>query len=447
MYDKTPVYPHQEHLYWAHEPWKSIYVWQRLFTTLLLVPIWALYHLLTPRSTRPRPSWSITQIIVVKFTKRIYKVTEVAGVTWGTRDPTKAPDERTLKETRFAWVPPLPEELRTGIVDDKEVACMKVDAQFFTGDADANVDIESDAADAPPRMIGIFLHGGGYCHMSAHENSGTSRIPRRLIKDKLFQEIHAVEYRLLQHAPIPAAIQDAAAVYAHLHPVDRHRPRIILIGDSAGGNLVLALARWIRDEGVLPVPDGMMLLSPSCDPSHTLPQVPASRRPRPHSDTDYLLDTPEPRALMQRTFLGTHPIEMVYSPYVSPASEWVLSVFHGKDTLDDLVPLAGAGDDRAYTETTAPVRTTASNPYIRVPPGMGLFTEFPRALVVVGDAERLEREVVALEKGMERDGVRVRMVWAKDAVHDILIMGAWDERVREGVWREIRKWVKEIAEQ
>ena len=44
------------------------------------------------------------------------------------------------------------------------------------------------------------------------------------------------------------------------------RPRIILIGDSAGGNLVLALARWVRDEGILPVPDGMLLLSPSCDP-------------------------------------------------------------------------------------------------------------------------------------------------------------------------------------
>jgi len=43
------------------------------------------------------------------------------------------------------------------------------------------------------------------------------------------------------------------------------RPRIILIGDSAGGNLVLELARWIRDKGVLAPPDGMLLLSPSCD--------------------------------------------------------------------------------------------------------------------------------------------------------------------------------------
>ena len=32
------------------------------------------------------------------------------------------------------------------------------------------------------RVVGIFLHGGGYCHMSAHEKSKTSKIPRRLMK-------------------------------------------------------------------------------------------------------------------------------------------------------------------------------------------------------------------------------------------------------------------------
>ena len=48
--------------------------------------------------------------------------------------------------------------------------------------------------------------------------------------------------------------------------VTARRPRSIPIGDGAGGHFVLALARWIRDERVLPVPDGMLLLSPSCDP-------------------------------------------------------------------------------------------------------------------------------------------------------------------------------------
>jgi acetyl esterase/lipase len=186
--------------------------------------------------------------------------------------------------------------------------------------------------------------------------------------------------------------------------------------------------------------------------------VPASRRPRPHANTDYLLDTPEPRALLSRTFLGHHPIEMVYSPYISPASEWVLSVFHGKEGMLDLEPLGPHKDSRDYrdegiksydcTANCAPTfsdKCSKSNGYIRTPKGMGLFTGFPRALIVVGDAERLEREVVALERGLEHDGVRVRMVWAKDAVHDVLIMGAWDERVREGIWKEIGRWIHEVA--
>jgi hypothetical protein len=256
MYDKTPVYPHQQHLPWAHEPLKSIYVFQRLLTTILLVPLWVLYYSILPRSLRPRPSWSITQIVVVKFTKRIYKVTEVAGVTWGTRDPTLEPNEKSLKETRFVWVPPLPPGLCTGIVNDDQVLPQKVgtyawpklappsahlrahvkgsgdgrlsehayfqqnpsgdmhtvgwpyesndditaantpaalyklpkmdvheeEALHSSGDAIKNLDIEASAADSPPPVIGLYLHGGGYCHMSAHETSGTSRIPLRIMK-------------------------------------------------------------------------------------------------------------------------------------------------------------------------------------------------------------------------------------------------------------------------
>jgi hypothetical protein len=261
MYDKTPVYPHQQHLPWAHEPLKSIYVFQRLLTTILLVPLWAIYYSILPRSFRPRPSWSITQIVVVKFTKRIYKVTEVAGVTWGTRDPTLEPNEKSLKETRFVWVPPLPRDLCTGIVNDDQVLPQKVgtyvwpklappgahlrchvkgggdgrisELPYFEqnpsgavhtvgppfesdddittintpattyklpkvdvhedeplhsiGDAIKNLDVEASAADSPPPVIGLYLHGGGYCHMSAHEKSGTSRIPRRLMKVQLTQ--------------------------------------------------------------------------------------------------------------------------------------------------------------------------------------------------------------------------------------------------------------------
>lgn len=41
--------------------------------------------------------------------------------------------------------------------------------------------------------------------------------------------------------------------------------RIILIGDSTGGNVMLALSRWIRDEGLLRQPAGVLLLSVSVE--------------------------------------------------------------------------------------------------------------------------------------------------------------------------------------
>ena len=121
-----PPQPHATHLPFAHEPWKTLYVVQRLTTTLLLVPIWVTYYLLMPRSSRPRKSWSIKQIVAVRFTRRVHKVTEMAGVVWGVRDHTKEPKQSSLKETRFQWIDPLPKELQKGVVNDEVVPCVRV---------------------------------------------------------------------------------------------------------------------------------------------------------------------------------------------------------------------------------------------------------------------------------------------------------------------------------
>ncbi|KAF5364493.1 hypothetical protein D9757_011968 [Collybiopsis confluens] len=71
------------------------------------------------RERRPRKSWSLRQLIFVNFTRRIYRVTEVAGVTWGTRNPEQAPRPNELKETEFEWAPPLKDVFRSGLVVDR----------------------------------------------------------------------------------------------------------------------------------------------------------------------------------------------------------------------------------------------------------------------------------------------------------------------------------------
>ena len=75
------------------------------------------------------------------------------------------------------------------------------------------------------------------------------------------------------------------------------------------------------------------------------------------------------------------------------------------------------------------------------PRKLALFEDFPKACVVLGDAERLETEVLKLVGAMKHDGVGIKVIGAKDAVHDILMMGWWDEVVREGVWKSIDEWL------
>jgi len=85
-------------------------------------------------------------------------------------------------------------------------------------------------------------------------------------------------------------------------------------------------------------------------------------------------------------------------------------------------------------------------PTITLPPrGLSLFTGFPKVCVTLGDAERLEREVMKLVIAMERDAVRVRMISIEDAVHDVLMMGWWDEKVRDRVWADIKTWVDDVV--
>jgi acetyl esterase/lipase len=212
--------------------------------------------------------------------------------------------------------------------------------------------------------------------------------------------------------------------------------------------------------------------------------TPAAYIPRPHEETDYLVDTPEPRALLQKTFLGHHPVEMIHSPYVSPASERVLRSFYGDEVWEGIAKRVGvhineyaeahfnllqAGETPVVTQVTqdSPVPTVSiaskgseltptcchSNPNIPLlkrisstnPRCLSLFEKFPDTCVVLGDAERLESEVVKLVGAMEHDGINVNLICAKDAVHDILMMRWWDERVREEVWRNIDTWVRGVA--
>ena len=65
---------------------------------------------------------------------------------------------------------------------------------------------------------------------------------------------------------------------------------------------------------------------------------------------------------------------------------------------------------------------------------------------MLGDAERLEREVTKLIGAMESDGVGVCTIRVRDAPHDVLMIGWWDEKVRDETWENVERWVADVAE-
>lgn len=72
-------------------------------------------------------------------------------------------------------------------------------------------------------------------------------------------------YRLAPEHPHPAALQDVRAVWLALMGPNGVPPqRVVVVGDSAGGGLALALSLSLRDEG-RPLPAALGLISPWTD--------------------------------------------------------------------------------------------------------------------------------------------------------------------------------------
>ena len=73
-----------------------------------------------------------------------------------------------------------------------------------------------------------------------------------------------IDYRLAPEHPFPAALDDAISAYRWLLADGAAPARTAVMGDSAGGGLVLATLLRLRDEG-LPLPGAAVVMSPWTD--------------------------------------------------------------------------------------------------------------------------------------------------------------------------------------
>ena len=121
----------------------------------------------------------------------------------------------------------------------------------------------------------LYIHGGGFVGGSPTTHRGLTW----RLAEKLGVPVYAIDYRLAPEHPFPAGLEDCTAAYRALTEIVGPQGAIAVGGDSAGGNLTLALGLKIKSLG-LRSPSSLFCLSPVTD----LAAEPESRRTNRRSD-------------------------------------------------------------------------------------------------------------------------------------------------------------------
>ena len=134
------------------------------------------------------------------------------------------------------------------------------------------------AVGSPERTV-IYFHGGGYVSGSPPDRYLPLAAAIALAANAT---VHAVDYRLAPEFPFPAAYDDCVSAYAYLVGEGGVDPgSLSVLGDSAGGNLALAVTVAARDRR-LPLPARVAMISPFADLTFSGPSIEQRRLMDPY---------------------------------------------------------------------------------------------------------------------------------------------------------------------
>lgn len=147
----------------------------------------------------------------------------------------------------------------------------------------------------------IDLHGGALV-LGGGE---ACRVGTRMQADLHAVRCYGIDYRTPPEHPFPAALDDCLAAYRYV--LAHHPPQCVVIGGrSAGGNLAAAMLIRGRDEG-LPMPAGLVLLSPQADLTESGDSFAVNRT----------IDVVLPGSLMASNILYADGVDLA-NPLISP---------------------------------------------------------------------------------------------------------------------------------
>jgi acetyl esterase len=210
-------------------------------------------------------------------------------------------------------------------------------------------------------LLMLFFHGGGWVTESVDTYDSVCRCLARQMRCRVI----SVEYGLAPENPFPNGLEDCYAVAKELFMrpecFDVHPENIVLIGDSAGGNLAAAVSLMVRDQGEFQVHTQILLY------------------PATHNDH-------------------------------SNSSKFPSIVTNGKDYL------LTSKRVREYMELYAGKREDFQNPYF-APLLAKDFSHQPRTLIITAEYDPLRDEGEAYGEALRSAGNTVAIYRMKDALH------------------------------
>src|SRR4051812_33282080 len=191
----------------------------------------------------------------------------------------------------------------------------------------------TEAPDADPSRVLLFLHGGGYV-------SGSITSHRPMVAEAGRQagmRPLALDYRLAPEPPFPAALEDAVAGYRHLLETGFAPSHIAIGGDSAGGGLAAATLLALRDQG-LPMPGCAWLVSPWVDLEGASASMETKAATDPMVQKPYLLEI---AAMYRGTAAARAPLVSPIHADLHGLPPLLVQVGSAETLLDEGVAFAG----------------------------------------------------------------------------------------------------------
>lgn len=191
---------------------------------------------------------------------------------------------------------------------------------------------------APADKLILYIHGGGFQAVPPGKYMKFPFAAELAARSGL--NVLAPDYRLMPDGHFPDTIEDVAAVYAALLAKGLRAGDIAVTGESAGGNLTLALWLWCGMFG-LPRPAALAALSPAVDLSGTEAHI--GRRLAPGHDLTAPLISPRygDYTGLERVFVqyGTDDLDGILS---GPGEEMIAAMrAQGVEVVYDKCPGLG----------------------------------------------------------------------------------------------------------